>query len=162
MTGPLIDVNTELLQQGGALLENLSPEQYARSPQRIGAHFRHVLEFYECLLNGLGRREVDYDRRARDAAVEKSRAVCLERLRRIACRLEACRNLDPDAAVRVRMEDGDLWLGSTVARELQAVASHTTHHYALIAIAARSLGVDPGETFGVARSTLRYLALQDR
>jgi hypothetical protein len=70
--------------------------------------------------------------------------------------------LDADAPVRVRMEDGEIWMGSTIARELQVVASHTTHHYALIAITARSLGVEPDEAFGVARSTLRYLAVAGR
>jgi len=35
--------------------------------------------------------------------------------------------------------------------------SHTVHHYALISVALKLQGIDPGEEFGIAPSTLRYL-----
>jgi uncharacterized damage-inducible protein DinB len=43
-----------------------------------------------------------------------------------------------------------------VGRELQFLASHTLHHYALIAALLRLQGVEPGEEFGVAPGTLEH------
>ena len=45
---------------------------------------------------------------------------------------------------------------STWTRELAFLYSHTIHHYSLIAIATRSLGVFIHEDFGVAPSTLKH------
>ena len=48
------------------------------------------------------------------------------------------------------------WPESTLERELYVLVSHTIHHYALVAVLLRTLGVDPGPEFGVAPSTLRH------
>jgi len=50
---------------------------------------------------------------------------------------------------------GPSWSLSTVHRELQFLGSHTTHHFALIAVLLRTLGHEPPAEFGVAPSTLR-------
>jgi hypothetical protein len=42
---------------------------------------------------------------------------------------------------------------STLARELRALASHTIHHYALVAVVLRLRGVAVPAHFGVAPST---------
>ena len=52
------------------------------------------------------------------------------------------------------------WQRSTIALELRFLASHTVHHYALIASLARDLGIEPGDQFGVAPATLEYWATQ--
>jgi hypothetical protein len=62
------------------------------------------------------------------------------------------------------MEDGDTsevqdsFMRSSVSRELQVLSSHTIHHFALIAMTLRAHGVDLDPEFGMAPSTLRYLA----
>ena len=67
-----------------------------------------------------------------------------------------------DQLIEVRADVGTgedpekAWCGSTVARELRFLVSHTVHHYALIAMVLRGHGLDPGEEFGVAPSTLAY------
>ena len=48
------------------------------------------------------------------------------------------------------------WSATSVVRELQFLASHTVHHYAVIAAMLRPQGVEPGDDFGVAPSTLQY------
>jgi hypothetical protein len=48
-----------------------------------------------------------------------------------------------------------------VTRELQFLASHTVHHYALIAHLARDRGVGVAPEFGVAPATLDYWASQE-
>ena len=53
-------------------------------------------------------------------------------------------------------QEFDTYLTSSLARELQTLASHTIHHYALIAMAVRAFGVEVDANFGMAPSTLRY------
>ena len=66
-----------------------------------------------------------------------------------------------DRLLLVRMEDApagveDVLLPSSTSRELQSLMSHTTHHFALIAMMLRTRGLSVERDFGVARSTLRY------
>jgi hypothetical protein len=62
------------------------------------------------------------------------------------------------------MEDADSdavregFMESSISRELQVLSSHTVHHFALIAITLRTHGVELDSDFGMAPSTLRYLA----
>jgi hypothetical protein len=58
----------------------------------------------------------------------------------------------------VRAEGGEDWLPSTISRELQALSSHTIHHFALIAVILRLHGIFLDPEFGVSPSTLRYQA----
>ncbi len=53
-------------------------------------------------------------------------------------------------------EPSSAWNRSSVGRELRFLASHTVHHYALIAALLRQRGVDPGESFGVAPATAAH------
>ena len=77
--------------------------------------------------------------------------------------LNGLRKLPIDAESRVEVivsattYSGDVLSQSTFARELQFLASHTVHHYALISIASRMQGIMPAEGFGIAPSTLKYL-----
>jgi hypothetical protein len=50
------------------------------------------------------------------------------------------------------------WRHSTLGRELQVVASHTVHHFALIALLLERLSVPVAAGFGVAASTRRHEA----
>ena len=64
----------------------------------------------------------------------------------------------------VRMEDAvgipleDSFMESSISRELQVLSSHTVHHFALIAMTLRMHGLEVDPDFGMAPSTLRYLA----
>lgn len=158
----LIDTSVRLLHQAESLLEEIDREAHAGSspaiaPHHVGGHLRHILEFYECFLDGVESGSIDYDARKRDIAVETDRAAALAKTRIIVQRLRN-RTLSDDAPVRVRMEDGDCFLTSSVARELQVLSSHTVHHFALIALVLRALGIPVDRDFGMAPSTLRYLA----
>jgi hypothetical protein len=56
----LIDGNIRCLRQALTLVERLDDTHYAGSPpelpdQLASSHLRHVLEFYECFLEGLRR-----------------------------------------------------------------------------------------------------------
>jgi hypothetical protein len=165
----LLAMNAAWLDQAAALLREMDDETYSASPKcvsphRVGGHLRHILEFYECFLNGIQGCIVDYDARRRDLAIERSRTVALSTIENLRDRLSGLTNIDQDHRLRVRMEDAegsgvthDL-LESSVGRELQVLSSHTIHHFALIAFTLRVLGFSVDRSFGMAPSTLRYQA----
>lgn len=164
----LARLNAGWLHQAGALLEAISDEQFSDAVHglRVASQLRHVIEFYECFLDGLETSHVDYGARARDFSVEASRAACSMRIARLAARLEAADFRQDDRILFVRMEDGgddsgaDKYLISSVGRELSVLSSHAVHHFALMAATLRAQGFEPGSEFGVAPSTLRYLNRQ--
>jgi hypothetical protein len=176
----LITINIAWLHQAEALLTRINDGVYKASPSSLAphkasvyqemstasAHLRHILEFYECFLAGLVGRRIDYDDRKRDLAVETSRQAAQARIRLLIHRLETEPALRIDSMVSVRIEDSagsrlpEPFLVSSVGRELQVLSSHTVHHFALMAMTLRALGVFIDPDFGVALSTLRYRASQ--
>jgi hypothetical protein len=163
----LIDLNISALMQANKIVSELDNRTYVQPAPganglRIGAHLRHVIEFYECFLQGIRDGLIDYDARRRDSVIETDRLAAIARLREIARDLhELASEVSFNRCCLVRAEDAGFDeepVSSTAGRELQALFSHTTHHFALIAIALHAIGIpfDPG--FGVAPSTLRYRA----
>jgi hypothetical protein len=167
----LIAVNIAWLRQAEALLDRIGDAVYTSSPRglaphKAGGHLRHILEFYECFLAGLAGGRIDYDARKRDLSVETSRTAAQQRIRWFIHGLESEPALRIDSVVSVRIEDlagsriADPFLVSSVGRELQVLSSHTIHHFALMAMTLRALGVPVDPDFGMAPSTLRYRASQ--
>jgi len=158
----LLRENVEVLRQGLVLLDQLDDEQFCNGVPALklsgpGPHFRHVIDFYRRLFEGLDAgaspRAIDYDRRERDPRIESDRRVCRAAIDELRARLGTIERIDGPISVRCDQLPS---AHSTLGRELQGLVSHTVHHYALIAIAARAQGIDPGDEFGVAPSTLAY------
>jgi uncharacterized damage-inducible protein DinB len=169
----LIQTNVNWLNQAYALLEDLTDEDYTASPagmspHKVGGHLRHILEFYECFLDGVDCAHVDYDSRRRDLSLEHCRDTALCRIASLIHELQNKRELRGDHLVFVRMEDADNamsadpYLTSSVSRELGVLSSHTIHHFALIAMTLRLLGRAVDKNFGMAPSTLTHLAKQQQ
>jgi hypothetical protein len=163
----LIATTIRWLRQALRLLERLDDSAYSSTapgfaPHRVGAHLRHVLEFYQCFLDGLDSSHIDYDSRRRDESIERSRHTASIAIRSIIYALDT--SPEQERIVWVRMEDAEAsgvsesFLESSLSRELQALSSHTVHHFALIALTIRAHGVHIDPDFGIAPSTLRYLA----
>jgi uncharacterized damage-inducible protein DinB len=170
----LARANALVLRQGAALLGRLSVAQFRDAPDlpglpetargafargAVGAHVRHVLDHYESFLGGLESGRIDYDRRERDRQLEIDPELARGRLESAAARLERlpAHELDRPLVVCTASVPGRLREGATsLTRELQFLASHTVHHYALIAVLVRLWGVAPDDDFGVAPSTLAY------
>jgi uncharacterized damage-inducible protein DinB len=169
-----------VLQQGRGVLGDLAGltdrlenrgELYRASPRPIstssvGEHFRHILDAIECMVDGVDGGKIDYDRRERDEVTERDPSAAIarvEKLERVIQNWESreskplrVRADAPDGAPGAEGEDGAGWIDSTVDREIVYLVNHTIHHYALIAMILRHLGVEPDQDFGVAPSTLRY------
>ena len=167
----LISTNVAWLNQALSLVQRLDDVTFRSSPQglaphRVGGHLRHILEFYECFLDGLGSLMVDYDARPRNHSVENSRDAATEKIFSILRRLEDSPWIRQDSVMFVRMENAEAsevespYLRSSLSRELQTLSSHTIHHFALIAITLRVHGFEVDPDFGMSPSTLRFQAAE--
>lgn len=165
-TTPMHAAIIDVLLQGESLLRNIDDEKYTKKLRpafnsAIGGHYRHCLDHFDSLLQGLDSDEVNYDHRARDQRIENDREFALSETTRI---LRACNSIPVsflDCPINVRCQiryanaDSAL-IGSTVGRELMYAVAHTIHHYALIAVMCGLLDATVPDGFGVAPSTLKY------
>ncbi|MEW6129483.1 MAG: DinB family protein [Acidobacteriota bacterium] len=160
---PLTEEAIVLLTQANQLLKRIDDEIYwCTMPPvfnyGIGSHVRHCLDFFTAFLNGVENRRIDYDTRERDELIERNRSVAIAKIDGLIEQLTALQ-IDEASKIMVRLEDvsvdANLWSHSTVLREMQFLLSHTVHHFALIAMMLRLQGVEVGNEFGVATSTLK-------
>ncbi|NGY05455.1 hypothetical protein [Solimonas terrae] len=160
----LIAFNVAVIAQGQRLARHYFEHGDAFRTQ-VGPHLRHIIEHYEALLNRRAGELVDYDHRARDRSVEQSPIVAARRLDGIVDGLQALRGHQADEAVSVGFSIGvdgaEFHLSpSSLARELNFVASHAIHHYAIIRPLALAAGVELPTEFGKAPETVRHEKLQ--
>jgi uncharacterized damage-inducible protein DinB len=169
---PLIDSAIEILRQGETLLQKLDDDTYTRRlpavfTSAIGSHYRHCLDHFECLLDGVAEGAVNYDHRRRDPRIENDRDFALAETRRLQ---EACARI-PVAALELPLNvcskvsyDGNdpSVCPSSYGRELMYAVAHAIHHYALLAVMCGLLGVRAPFGFGVAPSTLQHQAAQEK
>lgn len=166
-TNTLIADNIELIEQGVELICQLDDRMYSNTNPRYsvsgaGSHFRHCMDFYDSFLSGLKSGRINYDSRRRDCTLAVDRSAATIKMNAIIDGLKSVRLVDGQKDLQVSLEnsvynDSPVWSRSSVARELQSLLSHTTHHYALIAVALRLQGFEPRSEFGIAPSTLAHL-----
>lgn len=127
----------------------------------VGPHLRHVIEHYESWLGAAGGQLIDYDRRARDAALERSPLLARARLLAIQQRLAHWPRLQLATPLRVRAGIGMAGesvctTDSSFGRELLFVTSHAVHHFALLQVHCRQHGISIGADFGKAPATVAH------
>jgi len=157
----------DVLEQGLLFLDRLSDEVYGRPLSGVftgslGAHYRHVLDHFLCLVEGVRTGEVNYDQRRRNPQLENSTAqarIVTEAL------MDEFHDLSSDALqqeclVSYRVgygESGKEAVPSNVAREVMFCVGHAIHHYAILKLLCAGAGVDLPYEFGIAPSTLKHL-----
>ena len=163
LTSRVVRYNTAILQQAIDVIDWCdAASAQARFADAIGPHLRHVLEHYEELLDGLGRRVLEYDRRRRDRRVEQNPQVARERFCTVIERLDALTVGQPrvdEVAVMLcgGVDGGECFVAkSSVERELLFVASHAVHHYAILKPVLVQRGYTVGADFGKAPATIHY------
>ncbi len=165
----LAAICAELLEQARDLVLKLDGDAFAAPLPGVaastGVHLRHCLDAFDRLCAGLETGAVDYDRRARDPRTESDPMLALERIEALREELLDRIARSPDRALRIRADEPDLaphegFVASTLTRELRALASHTMHHFALIAVVLRLRGVAVPGRFGVAPSTWAHAKRQ--
>jgi hypothetical protein len=160
----------DVLQQGCTLLGSVSSEAYTRKEDgphgaSLGAHYRHVLDHFLCLLEGLETGQINYDQRRRNPEIENSAAEALWVTEDV---IEQFRDLPHDIFQRdctviysVGYGESDPQaVASNVAREVMFCVGHAIHHYAILKMLCATTSVTLPYEFGVAPSTLKHLEAQ--
>ncbi len=154
--------------QMSGLLERLDETTFTCSlplfhGSTIGQHFRHILEFYTCLFDGVLSARVDYDSRRRNPALSEKPRAALAVLDYVA---DTVKRQDEHQWLNVESEFADEVVAqvqrpvymSSMGRELQYAFDHAVHHLAMIRMGLEvyfpEIQVD--EDLGVAPSTLKY------
>ena len=166
----LISAAEDVLRQGLALLDGVDEDSYSRKEEgpwgsSIGAHYRHVLDHFLCLIEGLWDYQINYDHRNRNREIETSVEVARSTTQEV---LEALYAIPADAlhhdcSVTYSVGYGDCnaqSVSSIVARELMFCVGHAIHHYAIMRLLCSMRAVSLPQEFGIAPSTLKYQQAQ--
>lgn len=147
------------------LLHQLRDKDYSRPLEvlhgsTLGMHFRHIVEFYQCLFETFEGGTVNYDHRLRDRKMELDKSCCEDRIDEILDKLETIsedRKLTLSANFSEDANGNDAVVTTTIYRELLYNVEHTVHHLAIIKIGLHALdaGIIWDENLGIAASTLR-------
>lgn len=161
-----IEAVAATLDQLAEVLAAMDQSQYLQSPvgdvhSAIGPHVRHTLDHVAAWLASLESGRLDFDHRDRGTPIETDLSVARITLDEL---IQRVRDVPAGwLARRLTMKamptaDGPaVRLTTTALRELLFVLSHTIHHYALIGVMARTLGVPTPPRFGYAPSTIAHL-----
>jgi hypothetical protein len=144
------------------VLSELSDDEYGKplpilSEASIGQHTRHIIEFFQALIDGYETGIINYDRRQRNKVLETDRSIALIVLASL--------------VDKIYFEDKDVLLAgsyatdttdevivrSTYYREVVYNLEHAIHHMAMIKVGIRASTklVVPSD-FGVAAATIQY------
>jgi hypothetical protein len=144
-------------------LDQLNDQQYTMpcitlSGSSIGQHVRHVVELFQCLVNGYEKGAVNYDARPRNQVIAARKVVALECLSVIADTI-SCPDKPMLLSATVGTEDKPCLISTTYFREILYNIEHAIHHMALIRIGITEASeVELPQEFGVAPSTLKFQA----
>ncbi len=166
MLNDLIHFNKKLLEDALNVLKLLDDTELACCPtplheSSIGQHLRHIADHFSALIYS-NLETVDYQHRNRFTRMETSTLAATHRFRT----LKKDMTLIEQGACRINAETGyqaqSVVLDSTRERELAFVASHTIHHFALVALLLRALQKSPPENLGIAPATLAAKPKKER
>ena len=144
------------------VLNHLTEEQYISPSENlshatIGQHMRHIIELYQCLLNGYEDEVVCYDNRKRDAAIEMSKELAKQLLTDILSSADRENKEMKLESWHGGVNPSVLILPTNYYRELMYNMEHTVHHMALIRVGINEVStINIPEGFGVATSTIKY------
>ncbi len=163
MINTLIANNLSIINQLVGLLETLPSAHYQQSlnalhGSSLGQHTRHIVEFYQCLMEGIADGQINYDARERRLDIETNQYFALEILEKLSQKL-ATLTTDKSMILWALVAGEDtVALPTSLFRELNYLIEHTIHHLAIIKIGItqsfEDFGISPN--FGVAHSTLLY------
>ncbi len=154
-----------ILDQVSEVIEQISDDDFIRpvkafNSATVGQHFRHSIEFFQCLMIGYDSGIVSYDKRKHDKGIESNKLLALDAINKSKLFIDHCElsralelqiSYDPDS-------DSDSLVLTNMAREITYNIEHTVHHMALVKIGIEEVCsyVKLPPEFGVAISTIKY------
>ncbi len=125
----------------------------------IGAHIRHIIDFYNLFLRSVDSGLLDYDDRTRNRLIEVNKDEALKILGKISNKFANFENFDLSKKLIVKEainKNVVAEASSTYARELIFLVSHTVHHLGIIKTILSLTGANVCDNFGKAASTIIY------
>lgn len=155
--------NIEIINQLIDLLNDLDQVVYRDSLRplhysTVGQHVRHIVEFYQCLLQSQANGLVNYDARERNIQIEVDKDFTIALLEAIKKQLNLL-NSDYPLSLKTQFgADEAVDVPSSFYRELAYLIEHTIHHLAIIKIGLNEMypEIKMPQNFGVAHSTIRF------
>jgi hypothetical protein len=146
-------------------LQQLTNEQYAANcnllnGSTIGGHTRHVIELFQCLLNGYQNNFINYEKRKRDITIEVDKQIACDILHAIESKINMPnKNLFLQGCFTA-IDEEDIQVTTNYYREVIYNVEHTIHHMALIRVGVQEVSdiILPND-FGVAPSTIKHKQL---
>ncbi|MFH6770217.1 hypothetical protein V8G56_15810 [Gaetbulibacter aquiaggeris] len=99
----------------------------------IGSHIRHILDFYDCILNRASEAYIDLTLRRRSVLVETNCTEALKYYKAITSKLNNITyNFEDEIYVIDDLGNGKIKIRYTIGALFAQANSHTIHHYAII------------------------------
>ncbi len=161
----MISAIIQNLERGKKLVWNIDQHRYTDNGvapyySSIGIHMRHVLDIFDCILDGLPSKKIDLTKRKRNELIEQNRILGLAYFDQI---IEKLMELDTEYFDLEFEVTDDLGKGMVKAKySLAAVLiqahSHAIHHFASIGYIIHQLGIAlPDEDFGYNPTTTKTI-----
>lgn len=154
-----------ILDQVGKIIEQIDNAEFTKpsvnlNGATLGQHFRHAIEFFQCLEIASRDGQVCYDNRSHDIRIESDKHIALKAINAIeefidSVHLEQSLSLEISYA---KSGDDSVTLPTNMSREIVYNIEHLVHHMALVKIGIKELcpQIALPEDFGVAVSTIKY------
>ncbi len=160
-------VSSEILSQLINVTNQLDDAHFSQplsilSGNTFGKHVRHIIEFYNCLVDGYDSGIVNYDLRKHNLQIENSKQSAIEAMNEIFAAINKLEDKSLVLNVDYNGSGNAQKTFTSFNRELVYNIEHAIHHMAMLKIAiAESLShVILPENFGVAYSTVRFREAQ--
>src|SRR5258708_31203417 len=168
MMGPSLNTAVgDVLEHGCIFLDRIGDETYARPLEgefaaSLGAHYRHVIDHFLCLAEGIRTGQVNYDQRRRNPQLESSVTCARLVTKGLIDELGGLSReiLQRACTVTCSVDYGETEaeaVTSNLAREVMFCVGHAIHHYAILRLLCAGVDVKLPCEFGVAPSTLKHL-----
>jgi hypothetical protein len=148
-----------------SILNQVKDDDYCKTTMvlengTIGRHVRHLLEFYECLLNTTDD-VVCYDDRKRNLILEENIRFASDYIDEIIDKIHQI-EVNKRLLLKSRYENEEILIETSLYREMTYNIEHTVHHLAIIRIAISSEFnyIHLADSFGYADSTIQFLKEQ--
>jgi len=159
----LIEISKKQLLELKAILSQIHELDYAKkivvlSNATIGAHVRHILEFYECLFISNTNNMVCYDDRKRNYLLENNVRFTCDYIDEIIDQIEKV-EINKRLLLKSKFEDSEVIMETSLYREITYNIEHTVHHLAIIriGISTELNYINLPSNFGYAESTVQFL-----
>ncbi len=126
----------------------------------LGKHFRHIYDFFHCLVEQCACHKVDYAQRTRESIIENDPFFVREKFEQLKKEISPLNeDLPMDVYADFHLSDGNRpKVASTIGRELMYAYDHAVHHLAIVKIGIQSLqaNIALDKNLGVAASTIQH------